>query len=666
MLWFVYFSAANPNPPSNGNSYINNNQVNNVTNTFAFTSPKSSGNDFPPPPSADRDMQSSSVRQPRRPTSNSFDSISSNDDDSDGAPIRSYLSQNSFDDSFHGPVSSDLFAVDSTEGSHKPDSPIEVLDDDEKWNKTSPPLSKRVGKSVPLPNHDVSFMPELLDDEPLDHDMTAFTPGRNPFGEVIGGQNSISPRFSPKPFKPNQLSTVDSQKAFDASFDAFVFPAEPLSKDVLSEPDSVDMKFSPSSGFNDNDPFFPSYDEVVRESNVSRISEKEQKATMASVSSTIENTLSTTNTSMNNVNSQSFFPSSPLDELDQIAMSSFGMKSPSMETNTGYELKGNDFQVSVPQDDASLSTNLQQSRIYQSKGSTKMSTLSASDKKVESVKDPPRSSSPRSPSSHSPSIVLRRIQQRRAQEKQEKNSKALLSGNEQGNTRLSESPSDENLSSDRSRFTLSPTDSSILKEEDLSLEKNSPSASDITSNEPKIVTPRAELSPSDQSNDQQLVNEFDAKAKVDDSVALSPVVKDGGKAHNSIRSSNASVFKSTHPNRPNKMKLDTNPSSTDQEQESKSPKGNVSNSGFSSIRDEIRRLDAIAMNSQSQSDRIRPIRRSVKQPVTYKEPSVSTKLRQGDVFFPKQEEREKEQARIPSQSPKSADEVLQDLADSSI
>jgi hypothetical protein len=60
-----------------------------------------------------------------------------------------------------------------------------------------------------------------------------------------------------------------------------------------------------------------------------------------------------------------------------------------------------------------------------------------------------------------------------------------------------------------------------------------------------------------------------------------------------------------------------------------------------SLNDEIRQLDSIAMNSTSNDlptqEGSFSKRRNVKQPISYTEPSLSTKLRRGDVYFPKKE-----------------------------
>jgi len=66
------------------------------------------------------------------------------------------------------------------------------------------------------------------------------------------------------------------------------------------------------------------------------------------------------------------------------------------------------------------------------------------------------------------------------------------------------------------------------------------------------------------------------------------------------------------------------------------------------INDEMRKLDAIANGSSSDSNSLEKVnppisplissrRRNVKQPVSYTEPSIHSKLRRGDVFFPKKE-----------------------------
>mmetsp|Transcript_7266 Transcript_7266/g.10939 ORF Transcript_7266/g.10939 Transcript_7266/m.10939 type:complete len:544 (+) Transcript_7266:141-1772(+) len=64
---------------------------------------------------------------------------------------------------------------------------------------------------------------------------------------------------------------------------------------------------------------------------------------------------------------------------------------------------------------------------------------------------------------------------------------------------------------------------------------------------------------------------------------------------------------------------------------SPAPRSVTHNSSLS-ISDEIKKLDAIANGSSSSREK----RRSVKQPISYAEPTLNSKLRRGDVFFPKE------------------------------
>ena len=65
-----------------------------------------------------------------------------------------------------------------------------------------------------------------------------------------------------------------------------------------------------------------------------------------------------------------------------------------------------------------------------------------------------------------------------------------------------------------------------------------------------------------------------------------------------------------------------------------SPDNESNGNGRTSISEEIRKLDAIANGAHT---RVKPVgrRRGVKQPISYTEPSLNSKLRRGDVFFPK-------------------------------
>ena len=65
-----------------------------------------------------------------------------------------------------------------------------------------------------------------------------------------------------------------------------------------------------------------------------------------------------------------------------------------------------------------------------------------------------------------------------------------------------------------------------------------------------------------------------------------------------------------------------------------SPAPNSGGKGSLSISEEIKKLDAIANGITSSREK----RRSVRQPISYAEPSLNSKLRRGDVFFPKSKE----------------------------
>jgi hypothetical protein len=64
--------------------------------------------------------------------------------------------------------------------------------------------------------------------------------------------------------------------------------------------------------------------------------------------------------------------------------------------------------------------------------------------------------------------------------------------------------------------------------------------------------------------------------------------------------------------------------------QSNSPNGSTGSSSFV-ISEEMEKLDAIATGLPA----LREKRRSVKQPISYAEPALNSKLRRGDVFFPK-------------------------------
>ena len=58
-------------------------------------------------------------------------------------------------------------------------------------------------------------------------------------------------------------------------------------------------------------------------------------------------------------------------------------------------------------------------------------------------------------------------------------------------------------------------------------------------------------------------------------------------------------------------------------------------SGRNTISEEMRELDALANGPHSRALKSNVRRRAVKQPISYAEPSLSSKLRRGDVFFAK-------------------------------
>mmetsp|Transcript_8802 Transcript_8802/g.13134 ORF Transcript_8802/g.13134 Transcript_8802/m.13134 type:complete len:577 (-) Transcript_8802:103-1833(-) len=66
--------------------------------------------------------------------------------------------------------------------------------------------------------------------------------------------------------------------------------------------------------------------------------------------------------------------------------------------------------------------------------------------------------------------------------------------------------------------------------------------------------------------------------------------------------------------------------------------------GMTSMSEEIRKLDAIANGSHSRV-KSGSRRRAVKQPISYAEPSLNSKLRRGDVFFPKNDVESEEKSK---------------------
>mmetsp|Transcript_7670 Transcript_7670/g.11274 ORF Transcript_7670/g.11274 Transcript_7670/m.11274 type:complete len:808 (-) Transcript_7670:83-2506(-) len=629
------------------------------------------------------------VRQPRRPVSNSFDDLNE-----DHLRTQTQLPQRShgmkiLEEKFDGISSKDVFS-NAIEVIPRPDSPIEVLDEPdefEKWTQItppSPPVSpgrrqspRSIGKSS------ISFTPELLGDEKLPG--AAFgTPEQNAFGDFIGpshGSPSFGRSFKQKSEDDFDDVSLNSQQAFDASF-AMAFPNTfDAQTHKPEEPPSLPSQdFGDSDIFSDEDPFFPPYKVSERNrypSSNSDVGQEQRQAnghtnTAKSDPHTSEVNAKSVPVSPRPSNSASspknpeseIFPVSPLDELDQIAMSSFAMTSMSTEATVGNNL---DESKGITKEELVAPSGHLPKTAGNTSARERYIAASESTKKKEIASKINRKSPS---SSHSPSLVLRRLHQRRAQEKEQKALKEAAAASPTNSI----SPSDE--SSPRSQEVHSPRSNGLATQTALvsgmfnvitDEDKQGPAVGDDTSfsDSPSdeggnITGKRDENESSSPKQEVEVV-----KIQEDSTILDTTRGKEGGPS--------SSIFKATHPSRgklPNQNTShseDVAPSSSPKNVEcSDRSKETAHKLPSNSIQAEIRRLDAIA-TSQANSTSSNPLSgrrstRSVKHPISYKEPSVGAKLRQGDIFFPRKEEKD---AEIDNQNPaKNAGEVLQDLAES--
>lgn len=658
---------------------------------------------MPPPPSADRCIEGAAVqpmRQPRRPVSNSFDDLNEDHSQTQMQPSRRSHGQKVLEETFEGRASKDTFG-NASEVIPRPDSPIEVLDEPdefEKWTQItppSPPVSPgrrqsphTIGKSS------ISFTPELLGDEKLP--VAGFnTPEQNAFGDFIGPMHG-SPNFSRslKTETQNDFddSSLDSQRAFDASFAmAFHNPFDVQTLKPEKPPSLPSQDFDDSNIFSDDDPFFPPYKVSKKGSYPSSIisdvgkdqqhvnghantAKSDPRTSEGNTKSVPVSPRPSNGTSSPKILENEMFPVSPLDELDQIAMSSFAMTTSSTEATVGNNIE--ESKGATKEESTALSSRLPYMMGTSSARDRYIVASESSKRKEVASKNNRKSPS----SSHSPSLVLRRLHQRRAQEKEQK---ALREASVASPTNFI-SPSDES-SSPRSPEVHSPRPSgsaaqtvsasslvSVIEDEG----KQAPVLVDDTSYSD---------SPSDEGSD--FSGKFDEKEpsspqlgveatriqEVPDAKSSSITATTADAIRGKEGGPSLSVFKATHPSRSNLPNQNIShaenvaPSNSPKNVESSDwPKESVHNMPQNSIQAEIRRLDAIA-TSQVNSSIENPMNgrrsmRSVKHPISYKEPSVSSKLRQGDIFFPQEEGEDGGNGNL--NQAKNAGEVLQDLAES--
>ena len=638
---------------------------------------------MPPPPSQERHSSTAhstpSSRQPRRPISSSFDSISSSSN-SAASPIvnesnAGNLTTSQADEGFIVNASSDLFAnMDSFDSSSpsqndespysaRPESPIAILDDDDKqWNIMSPPVSP--GKTQTAPSNRVSklsFTPELIDDEPAlstRHQTSFHTPQRNAFGEAIESGAS-SPIFNSKTFRPKVISPPENQNAFDASFQSFEFN-ESFGQDATADIDIGD--------FSNDDPFFSSYNNT--EDSAFRSTAPKLRTQKSSSEKPRSKSRKSPYKSADNDN---LFPDNSLEELDSIAMGSHNMKSSSTEADTG---------VSIDSGTTTGATKSDQNGPTNGSSSKKASRSSLKEKYFASLHDSnkkesssnvskfpsnnkPLPASPKSPTQHSPALVLRRLQQRRVHEKIAKASNDSLPKASTGGP-----PFPETFSSKSDIPNISPK-SSLPRMKASQTNSTLSDSKDIGDNDLSDLHPTSPTVKLESFEDRRKM--FELKKAVE-STSKPPSLPDFDvtssnttikESPNRIagRSFTPAILKATHPSTVSPKSTPEHLISNDTNNTLKENDGIKSKSddvGSSSIKDEIRRLDEMAKASQMKQP-LRSSRRSVSKPLSYKEPSISSKLRQGDKFFPKERESVEKSEDVVNNAP----EILKDLAQTS-
>jgi len=630
------------------------------------------------------------VRQPRRPVSKSFDDLNEDHLQTQTQLPRRSNGQKILKENID--VSSKDVFSNAIEVIPRPDSPIEVLDEPdefEKWTQItppSPPVSpgrrqspRSTGKSS------ISFTPELLGDEKLPG--AAFgTPEQNAFGDFIGpshGSPSFGRSFKQKSDDDFDDLSLDSQQAFDASF-AMAFPNtfDVQTHKPEGPPSLPSQDFGDSDIFSDDDPFFPPYKVSERNRYPSSNSDVGQEQRQASGHTNaaksdphtsevnaklvpISPRSSNSASSPKNLESE-MFPVSPLDELDQIAMSSFAMTSMSTEATVGNNLE--ESKGITKEESVAPSSRLPKTACTTSARVERYNVASESSKKKEITSKINRKSPS---SSHSPSLVLRRLHERRAQEKEQKALKEAAAASPTNSIPPSDESSPRSLEVHSPRSNGSATQTvlvsgmvNVITDED----KQGPAGVDDTSFSDSPSDEGGNIMGKHDENESSSPKQEIGVAKIQEDPTILDATreKEGGPS--------LSIFKATHPSR-GKLPNQNTSSHSENVAPSSSPKNvecsdrskeSVHKLPSNSIQAEIRRLDAIA-TSQANSTGSNPLSgrrstRSVKHPISYKEPSVGAKLRQGDIFFPRKEEKDAEDD---NQNPaKNAGEVLQDLAES--
>jgi len=633
---------------------------------------------MPPPPSQERHSSTadstSSLRQPRRPISSSFDSIGSSSNSAASPIVNESSAGNATtsqaDEGFIVSASSDLFAnMDSFDSnspsqndespySVRPESPIAILDDDDKqWNIMSPPVSP--GKTQTAPSNRVSklsFTPELIDDEPLStrHQTSFHTPQRNAFGEAIESGAS-SPIFNSKTFRPKVISPPENQDAFDASFQSFEFN-ESFGQDATADIDIGD--------FSNDDPFFSSYNNT--EDSAFRSTATKPRSEKSSSEKPRSKSRKSPHKSYEKADNDNLFPDNSLEELDSIAMGSHNMKSSSMEADTGVSAYSGMTMGAAKSDQNGPTNGSSSKKASRSSLKEKYFASSHDSNKKESssnVSKFPLNSkilpaSPKSPTQHSPALVLRRLQQRRVHEKIAKASNDSLAKASTGGPRFPEKFSSKsdilNISPKSSLPRMKVSDSKDIGDNDLS--DSHPTSPTVKSESFEDRRKMFELKKAEESSSKPpILPDFEVTSS-NTTIKVSPNRIAG-------RSFTPAILKATHPSTVSPKSTPDHLISNDTDntlKENDGIKSKSSDVGSSSIKDEIRRLDEMAKASQAK-DPLRSSRRSVSKPLSYKEPSISSKLRQGDKFFPK----EQESIGKSEDAVNNAPEILKDLAQTS-